>query len=528
MRFLRRHSAYSYQQSLLSTAMTGAMLVGGTLATALTTSCNEHVFVIFEPQCTRQIDEELNVPLDKPADILVVVDSSGSMCEEQENLVQNFFVEGCPITDLANVPEQFKNPTPEQVEQLAQQCGFIQILAAFDNDFRIGVITTDTGFCDNRFGQAAGGTCGVFSDPDWGRRPQRGCLQAPPGAASKVIQKGDNDIGERFRATLDNIRTFGSGFERAFDATEIFLDPNSVRAEGCENDLEEFIRDDAKLVVIYLTDEEDCSHGDNAFGFGDENDLLDEIPGIGNCDEAFEDLPSVDSLSCYNKPELLVPVDHYVDFLKSYKGEGREQDVSVAVIAGGVRNAQGGIEAGGCSIDARNGEPDAQCSPAFGSSNDPTLCDPAQRAAQGLPPCCAADSGTRYFQLASGMGAGQALADSICFASFRNTMIDIARFIARIEFVQLAEAPADPNAIVVRIQRAGEVTAQVVPRISQNQNPDGQDGWQLDGDRTIRFYGNFVPQPGDDVDVAALAKRNTTVPCGELEPATDAGAESVE
>ena len=52
---------------------------------------NDHVFLPI-PQCTTAVIEEATpAAITKAADILIVVDNSGSMCEEQENLVANFY-----------------------------------------------------------------------------------------------------------------------------------------------------------------------------------------------------------------------------------------------------------------------------------------------------------------------------------------------------------------------------------------------------------------------------------------------------
>src|SRR3954469_8715935 len=116
--------------------------------------------------CVKTIAGGAIVPKQQAADILIVVDNSGSMTDKQANLVANFlnanppgcFDDGdasdceCPLQDLAHISDNFKNPKPELYTgngPLAK-CGFIQLVAAFDNDFRIGVITTDVGLCDNR------------------------------------------------------------------------------------------------------------------------------------------------------------------------------------------------------------------------------------------------------------------------------------------------------------------------------------------------------------------------------------------
>src|SRR5688572_18036844 len=155
-------------------------VVALTCCVALTAACNKRVFRFVQPSCDRTIPLDISIPLQRAADILIVVDNSGSMAEEQQKLADNFInlrcadpeddsTCECPLNDLADIPEEFLNPQPSLYEGDGplSKCGFIQLLAAFENDFRVGVITTDVGPCDNRFDQFA---TGEF-------RPQRGCLQ---------------------------------------------------------------------------------------------------------------------------------------------------------------------------------------------------------------------------------------------------------------------------------------------------------------------------------------------------------------
>ena len=136
--------------------------------------CNRRVFEQVEPTCDVTIANDVDIPAEKASDILIVIDNSGSMQEEQSRLAAAFINEtaACPINknelkdfarckDDPSVPVcRFANPSPEVLEAPApdglRDCGFIQVLSAFENDFRIGVITTDVGLCDNRLPGAQG------------------------------------------------------------------------------------------------------------------------------------------------------------------------------------------------------------------------------------------------------------------------------------------------------------------------------------------------------------------------------------
>ncbi len=515
------------------------LLMASTLA-ALAACFNSHVFDIIDPCEVQQTSIGQSIEPATAADILIVVDNSGSMCEEQANLIANFYndnVNECPLADPAAYElEDYQNPSDTVVNTDLAGCGFIQILAAYDNDFRVGVITTDVGPCDNRFGFAddpayesnPAFNCALQAFPDWGRRPQRGCLQGPPGAPQKFLDPNTENIGEQFEAILLNTRTYGSAFERGLDAVKMFLDPQTERHESCTSDLDDFIRPEASLLVVFLSDEDDCSYTPS-------DNFPDEAAGE-SCDNARESFwqqrdPQIDTKWCYERQDALNPVTQYADFLKSYKGP--DGTVKIAVIAGATK--EGGIQPEGCRIV--NGAPSNVCTPSFGNSNSTlgatATCNPDNLANQGLPPCCEADDGNRYYQLASAFPAQQSFTDSICFESFRTTMRQLAAFAAKVDSVLLPTPPAVPEAITVEILRDGAAEPETITRIPDDEpNPDDLSGWQLtvdDGNNyKVSFYGDAVPQPGDDIAVYILDEGDTS--SGDVEPCigfasddTDAG-----
>lgn len=511
------------KKTLLSVTCATTLVAGGLLLPG----CNKRVFEVVPRDCTQEQQIVVPAKLDVPADILVVIDNSGSMCEEQQNLAQNFFDPNCPI-DVNNVQPEYVNPNDETVAQLAPNCGFVQLLAAYENDWRIGVITTDVGPCDNRYGFAETQpalTCDGTTNPNWGRRPQRGCLQ-PYDVGNNdavLLQRGDNDVGTKFGNILANISTFGSPFERGLDAMRVFLSPNAQRAPGCEDHLDKFLRPDAKLVVIFVTDEDDCSHSDGAAGLPDEN----QGEACSNDVEEFYSLkdPDIAPDRCYTEQDNLTPVNEFASFLRAYKGAEPGQ-VSVAVIAGATRDGDEGVTVEGC-VTGADGNPEGGCYESFGSSNLTGMgqkCNPTELANNGInDECCKADPGTRYYQLADAFGTAASKVDSICYDSFRQTMLEIAQFIARTDFVPLAEPPSNPNAIIVEVTPAGSDEPQIVSRIPDGEDPTGQNGWQYDGGTRINFYGDAAPGPGDSISVAALVNRENEGDyiCGET--AGDAG-----
>lgn len=499
------------------------------LVLAVGPGCNRRVFRYVDNACDSTTPVQVIVPEQKPADILIVVDNSGSMQEEQDELAANFFnlniaadpenpdvgAGECPLGDLRHIPARYQNPAPVLYEGDGplSRCGFIQLLAAYENDFRVGVITTDVGQCDNRFGQAPS---------DWGFRPQRGCLQpdGPTRAGHDLViaradledgDDGNDDFAARFDRTLQNIRTFGSAFERGLDAMAIFLDADGERAPECADDLARFRRPGAQLVVILLTDEEDCSHADGALGFLDEND---GVACAANEGQAPRDIAD----RCYSEPEKLAPVSRYVEALRA-----ADPGAKVAVIAGLVPDGidQDGVDPAGADAELRasgclaassgDAAPSDACWESHGSSalrSPGQVCSdsplPEIAAARQGRPCCAADAGSRHLELARSFttdAQARSLVDSICNASYRDTMLAVAAFIAAPTSVLLAEPPAD-DLIVVTVRRAGQREAEVVPRIDAAACASTA-GWYLAGPREVIFCAEALPGPGDEVEVLA-------------------------
>jgi hypothetical protein len=374
----------------------------GTLSFAcFASSC---VFDVAVGHAQRQAQTAEPGPPSGAVDILFVVDNSGSMLEEQERLSRTLFNEACPIQSLAEVPDTLRHPDDELLARLTQVCGFAQLLAAFDRDFRIGVITTDVDACDNLISVAQGGD-------EWGHRPQRGCLQPVPTTGQRFIQRSDVDPDNRFRELLSNLGTYGSPFERPFDAVQAFLDGDTF-AEACEGDRDAFLRDEASLLLVFVSDEDDCSHADGRFGFDDETSAI-----CGNdASVVIDHNPAL----CYDAPELLAPVEEYADRWRALKGEGREDDVRVALLVGSVLESGEAVPSG-CLLDDTGAVSD-QCIESRGLSNATGPGEPCDPDALGQR-CCAADAGNRYFELASRLASDSAARGSVCAPSYVSTVL---------------------------------------------------------------------------------------------------------
>lgn len=246
--------------------------------TALVASCNEHPLAPLGETLT-VINLDYSPELKSNAvDILWVVDNSPSMREEQVELGQRF--------------EEFI---------LAQ--------ADLQADFRMAVITTDV---DDR---------GIFrTEP--GDVQSLNCLE-PPASLSYcedlelgddsfisgedyLLVRGDPSQGFDTDALARDFRCIasagdcGSGFERGLEMLRDGLQDASNAG---------FVRDEAFLLVIFLSDEDDCSN-----------------------DDAFNITRDADCYAAEQRDQL-VPTGEFYDFLVDLKN-GQEEKILLAGIIG--------------------------------------------------------------------------------------------------------------------------------------------------------------------------------------------------
>lgn len=174
-------------------------------------------------------------------DILFVIDNSFSMYDEQQNLIANF---------------------PE----------FIEILNAFHNkdgdaiDYRVGVLTTGV----NRvidYKRTDGSSHQKVSEGEDGVLRYEECSIERP-----WLERSDVDIESDF-ACLADVGLNGSSTEMPLEAVRIALTEHQNGANG------DFLREDALLAVVIVSDEDDCS-------FLDDNPNLVLEEGKGLCDYA--------------------------------------------------------------------------------------------------------------------------------------------------------------------------------------------------------------------------------------------------
>jgi hypothetical protein len=336
----------------------------------------------FEPQRTKVASDSAIADVVVPirdvttVDMLFVIDTSCSMAEEQNVLAEQFEI-------LARELIFATNADGPAVESL-----------------HVGVVTPDMG--------TGGHVIQTCSNPDVG---DNGALQnegRPSGCAdfyrasdceggtcpwlSHSIEHPDDgsdpdntplwyDFG-----CIGTLGTCGCGFEQPLEASYVALVEQTL--PGGPN--EGFLRDDSLLVIIYVTDEDDCSTPD---------------PEMFDVDR--DDLGSL-NVRCTVNPDRLHPIARYHDAFIELR-DGDEERVVVAAIVGIPR------EGTWTSEELRDI-----------SEVDPTnplqllkSCDTAMGAA--YPP-------VRIAELVESFGDNGILA-SICSSDWTDTLVNIAQTI---------------------------------------------------------------------------------------------------
>lgn len=245
-------------------------------------------------------------------DLLFVVDNSGSMLEEQGSLTANF-------NRFVNVLDSIEGGRP---------------------DLHIGVVSTDMGA--GPFGIS--GCSGAGDDGILQVAPADACT--PPGPERYISDIANSD-GTRITNYSDSLSDAfsciarlginGCGFEQPLAAMRRALDGSHAENSG-------FLRAEALLAVVIITDEDDCSVENIAMFDSDPSlDTVDSSLGPLSSFRCFEfgvqcnpDTPRTsgarDSCTPRTDSPYMPDVSEYADFLKGLKDDPNK--VVVAAITG--------------------------------------------------------------------------------------------------------------------------------------------------------------------------------------------------
>lgn len=190
-------------------------------------------------------------------------------CEEQrvnvfERSQTDFFVQA--PTDAVDVLFIIDDSCSMMNHQAALAVGFDSFADGLDasgTDFQIGIVTTDMDFNNENRGKLVG---------------------EPP-----ILRRTDTDYRDTFAERVQ-VGIFGSPMEKGLEAAEYALSPTMSLGANAG-----FLRDDAALLMIVVSDEEDCS---DAGSLGPDNQL-----------------------DCYNVPQALTPTAHFVRAFNGLKAD---------------------------------------------------------------------------------------------------------------------------------------------------------------------------------------------------------------
>jgi hypothetical protein len=253
---------------------------------------------------TRLIEQRIEQEPRNDVDLLFVIDNSTGMTEKQQALARAFPAFMAP---LRAAPGGLPN-------------------------LRVGVVSSDMGATGSRLTECDGTDRGLLQPP------ATGCAAAPRGRFLITLDGGSRtnftgDISDAF-GCLSALGTAGCGFEQPLAAARRALDVD----QPLEN--EGFLRGEALLALVFLSDEDDCSapaatdlFEPSTMRYGPQRSFRCNAFGhtCGGRAPAASATPLADCRSAEGNGKL-VPVADYVRFFKGLKAQ--PEQVVVAAIAG--------------------------------------------------------------------------------------------------------------------------------------------------------------------------------------------------
>jgi hypothetical protein len=236
-------------------------------------------------------------------DLLLVIDSSASMAGEQEVLKMN--LEAIIENLLDSQPSNVYGPDEEWFRYHRPV-----------RDLHVGIVSTDLGTA----GHEVPGCPDPAGDGDGILLGGPQCPDNPSGILEYRDFETDNGpcLSYEEREAIDDARLAqvtsgllcteglgagGCGFEQPLEAALRALTIQTL--PGGPN--EGFLREQAMLLILFITDEDDCSV-----------DL--SYPGSASIFDAPAPSGEPDFFQCYRHPEMLYPVERYVEKFNNIKG----------------------------------------------------------------------------------------------------------------------------------------------------------------------------------------------------------------
>ncbi|HEY7726287.1 MAG TPA: hypothetical protein VH880_13200 [Anaeromyxobacteraceae bacterium] len=356
---------------------------------------------------------------------------------------QGALVPGRVQTDILFVVDDSGSMSREQTELGTAFQGFIDALAAapVGNDFRIGVTSTSVDWPVCR--TYAGAECTAYDlrttypagAPYDGAPYPAGALVAAAGRP-RILDAGSPTLVDDF---VQNVRvgTGGAAKEQALRAMRLAFTDRIADGSNAG-----FLRPGARLAVIIVGDEDDCSEE------GPPQVIY--APGQDACHSAAEQA-------------LLTPVQDYVDLLRGPVA-GEVRPALVAAVVGQERSPPG---------------PGIECN------------------SGGYP-------GYRFFTFAGAFGAAGQVAD-VCAPDFAAVFAAIASLLDPGQTLPLGGTPPDWRLLQVSVVRADQTTAGCAVGLAGDPGAEAvyvppQGGQPA----TLTFQGACLLAPGDVVQIRLL------------------------
>ncbi|MBN2493692.1 MAG: VWA domain-containing protein [Deltaproteobacteria bacterium] len=405
----------------------------GLLALGLS-GCQDYGFEELPSSVIREKRFNQTISVSSEVDILFVVDNSGSMVGEQQQLAQSF-------SDFADVLDEKFGQDKYHIAIVTtgvysnpgcQECGGGRISSCIND-------TGETGRFQDRRGRIV--------DPNT-NPPTFEFITDP---SCKIIDSSAKKTcfyNEADQSGTVLVGVNGCGYEKGLEPVRLALSPSSENGHADTSNAG-FLRDDATLAIVVVSDEDDC---------GKVGEVTEDIYGTGAhvCYYAAKGIGPANTYSHpqdpASKPYTLTPVEEYYDFLMGLK-DNREGMVKFAAIVG--------IE----DIDDLSTTTIEYTNPTDPSSDIEYACQ--------TPGCtgdisCYAYPGTRYIRLAQKFGIGRnGFLDTLCQERFSDTMEKLGTFVACPDHFNLTEKILDPGLANILIND------EPVPRYSCTTNQTG-------------------------------------------------------
>lgn len=310
------------------------VIAGGLLA-----GCPGREVAKVDPGQNKEELKDIPVQINRDIDILMVIDNSGSMAEEQASLSNNF-------NRFINVLQNIEGGLP---------------------NIHLGVITTDVGAGPfNISGCSGNGDNGSLqSAPQGACNPPSGAFISDIANDDGTRQKNYTDTLEETFSCIAELGITGCGFEQPLESMRRALNGSNQTNAG-------FLRDNAFLAVIFITDEDDCSTSDNTMFDTSQTSISDPLGPLSSfrcfefgvqCEPDDPRTPGPrQNCAPRSGSQYMFDVQEYVDFLKASDFKADESQIIVAGIIGNPTPVTVGVN------DMSNPELEPSCVSASGEA----------------------------------------------------------------------------------------------------------------------------------------------------------------